>query len=74
MYIDKLDEIVDRYNNTYHRTIKMNPAKYNPGMYILYGVEHNNKDAKFKVAEYVRISKSKNIFSKGYTPNGLRKS
>ena len=72
VYIDKL--IVGRYNNTYHRTIKMKSAKYKPGMYVAYGVEHNSKDAKFKVDNYVRISKSKNIFSKDYTPNRLRKS
>ena len=54
-YIDKLDDIVDEYNNTYHRTIKMRPVDV--------------KDPNFKVGDHVRISKYKNFFAKGYTPN-----
>ena len=57
VYIDKLDDIVDEYNNTYHTT------------YINTSKEINNKDPKFKVGDHVRISKYKNIFAKGYMPN-----
>ena len=57
MYIDKLDDIVNEYNNTYHATIKMKP------------IDVNDKDPKFKVVDHVRISKYKNIFAKRYTPN-----
>ena len=39
-----------------------------PGIYIEYGVEHNDKNLKFKVGDCVRISKYSNIFEKGYTP------
>ena len=69
VYIDKLDDIVNEYNNTYHRTIKMKPVDVKDNTYIGFGKESNNKDPKFKVGDHVRISKYKNIFAKGYTPN-----
>ena len=69
VYIDKLDDIVNEYNNTYHRTIKMKPVDVKDNTYIDFEKEVNNKDPKFKVHHYVRISKYKNIFVKGYTPN-----
>ena len=69
VYIDKLDEIVGEYNNTYHRTIKMKPVDIKDNAYIDFKKEFNDKDPKFKVGDYVRISKYKNIFAKGYTPN-----
>ena len=64
-YIDKLDDIVDEYNNTYHRTIKMKPIDVKDNTYINFEKEVNNKDPKFKVGDHVRISKYKNIFAKG---------
>ena len=69
VYIDKLDDIVDEYNNTYHTTIKMKPADVKDNTYINADKETNNKDPKFKVGDRVRISKYKNIFAKGYMPN-----
>ena len=69
VYIDKLDDIVDEYNNTYHTTIKMKPADVKDNTYINDDKEINNKDPKFKVGDHVRISKYKNIFAKGYMPN-----
>ena len=69
MYIDQLDEIVNKYNNTYYRTIKMKPADINPSMYIDFNKEYNKEDPKFKVGIHVRISKYKNIFAKCYIPN-----
>ena len=60
VYINKLDKIEDKYNNTYHKTIKMKSAKVKSGTYIEYGVEHNDKDTKFKVGDYVRISNKRN--------------
>ena len=69
VYIDKLDDIVDEYNNTYHTTIKMNPADVKDITYINADKEINNKDPKFKVGDHVRISKYKNIFAKLYMPN-----
>ena len=69
VYIDKLDDIVDEYNNTYHTTIKMKSIDVKDNTYINTDKEINNKDPKFKVGDRVRISKYKNIFAKGYTPN-----
>ena len=68
VYIDKLDDIVNEYNNTYHRTIKMKPVDVKE-TYIDFGKEDNNIDPKFKVGGYVRTSKYKNIFAKGYMSN-----
>ena len=69
LYIDKLNDIVDEYNNTYHNTIKMKPIDVKDNTFINTDKEINNKDPKFKVGDRVRISKYKNIFAKGYTPD-----
>ena len=69
VYIDKLDDIVNEYNNTYHRTIKMKPVDVKDNTYIDFKKDVNDKDPKFKVGDHVRISKYKNIFAKEYTPN-----
>ena len=68
VYIDALPKIVQTYNNTYHRTIKMKPNEVTPGS-VDYSNNKNKKKAKFKVGDRVRISKYKNIFTKGYMPN-----
>ena len=69
VYIDKLDDMVHKYNNTKHRTIIMKPIDVKDNTYIDFGKEVNDNDPKFKVGDHVRISKYKNIFAKGYTPN-----
>ena len=69
VYIDKLDDIVDDYNNTYHKTIKMKPIDVKDNTYIDFEKEGNDKDPKLKGGDYVRISKYKNICTKGYMPN-----
>ena len=69
VYINKLNTIVNKYNNTYHATIKMKPIDVKDNTYINTNKEINYKDLKFKVGDYVRISKYKNIFAKGYMPN-----
>ena len=66
MYIDKLDDIVNKYNNTYHRTIKMKPAHVKQIAYINSSKEINVEDPKLKICDIARISKYKNIFAKGY--------
>ena len=68
VYINKLD-IVCEYNNAYHRAIKMKPVDVKDNTYIDFRKEVNDKDPKFKFGDHVRISKYKNIFAKGYTPN-----
>ena len=69
VHIDKLDDIADEYNNTYHRTNKMKPIAVKGNTYINFEKEVNDKDPKFKVGDYVRISKHINIFAKGCMPN-----
>ena len=64
-----LDEIVNEYNNTVYRTIKMKPIDVAPDSYAEYNEDSNKKDPKFKDGDRVRISKYKNIFAKGYVPN-----
>ena len=57
VYIDKLDDIVNKYNNTYHSTIKMKPVDVKSNTYINSSKEINDKDPKFKIGDIVRISK-----------------
>ena len=69
VYIDKLDDIVNKYNNTYHRTIKMKPVDVKDNTYIGFKKEIRDKDPKLKVADHIRSSKCKNIFTKAYAPD-----
>ena len=69
VYIDKMDDTVNEYNNTYRRIIKMKPVDVKGNTYIDFKKDVNDKDSKFKVGIHVRISKYKNISYKGYTPN-----
>ena len=66
VYIDVLDDIVKKYNNS---SMKMKPKDVTDIKYVEYFEETNKKDPKFEIADNVRISKYKNIFAKGYTPN-----
>ena len=71
VYYNVLDDVVNKYNNTKHSTIKMKPidVKNNARVYI---DEHNEKDSRIKVGDRVRISKLKNMFAKGYTPKSSK--
>ena len=69
VYFDVLDDIVDKYNNEGHRTIKMKPIEVTIYSYAEYDEDSNKRNPKFKVGDHVRISKYKNIFVKGYVPN-----
>ena len=69
MYIDKLDDIVNKYNNTYHKTVKMKTVDVNPSIYIDFNKGNNKEGPKFKVGDNVRISKYENILANGYVPN-----
>ena len=57
VHIDKLDDIVNKYNNTYHSTIKMKPADAKSNTYIDSGKEVDDKNLKFKIGDNFRISK-----------------
>ena len=63
VYINKLDDTINEYNNTYHRTIKMKPVNVKDNTYIDFKKELNDNDPKFKVVDHVRISKYNNTFS-----------
>ena len=69
VYYDVLDDVVDNYNNTQHSPIKMKPIDVGDNNKRVYIDEDNEKNSRFKVGDRVRISKLKNIFAKGYTPN-----
>ena len=69
VYFDVLNDIVDKYNNTYHKTIKMKPIDVKSDSFVEYNEECNEKDPKFKVGDHIRISKYKNIYAEGYPPN-----
>ena len=66
-YINALDDIANKYNNTVHKKMKMKPVDVTSDSYAEYNEDFNEKDPKFKVGDYVRISKYKIIFAKGYT-------
>ena len=67
--IDKLDNLVNKYNNTYHSTIKLRPGDVKSNTYIDSSKEINDEDPRFKIGDIVRISKYENIFAKVCTPN-----
>ena len=69
VYFDVLDDIVNKYNNTVHRAIKMKPIDVTSDYFPENNVDFNEKDSKFRFGDRVRISKYKNIFAKGYTQN-----
>ena len=67
--IHKSNNLVNKYNNTYHRTTKMKPVDVKSSMYMNFDKENNYESPKFKVGDNVRISRYKNIFTKDYVPN-----
>ena len=69
VYIDKLDEMVIKYNNTYQSTVKMKPINVKSNTYIDSSKEINGKNPEFKIGDIVKISKYKNVFPNGYTPD-----
>ena len=69
MYIAKLDDIANKYNNAYRSTTKMKPVDVTSSL-IDFNKKNNKEDPKFNVVDHVRISKYKNIFAKGI---GLKK-
>ena len=70
IYLDVLDDIFDKHNNTYHRRIKLKPIDVKSDSYAKYKVDSN--DPKFKIGDHIRISNSKNNFAKGYAPNSSK--
>jgi hypothetical protein len=75
-YIDVLDDLTHAYNNSYHRSIKMAPSAVSQQntkevWHNLFGHKIRQKP-KYKVGQYVRISKEKSIFAKGFERNYTR--
>ena len=69
VYINKLDGIFNKYNNTYHSIIKMKSVDVKSSTYIDFNKENNKKDPRFEVGDHVKLSKYKNIFAEGYALN-----
>ena len=57
VYIDKLDDMFNKYNNAYHSTIKIKSVDVKVSTYVEFDKENNKEDPKFEVGDYVRISK-----------------
>ena len=69
VYFDVLDDIVNKYNNTIHRTIKMKPIDVTDDSYAKYNEESKKKNRQFKAGDDVKIYKYKNVFANGYATN-----
>ena len=68
VFINKLGDILNKYNNTYHSTMKMKPSDVKSNTYID-SSKKIKKELKFKVGDIVTISKYNNILTNGYSPN-----
>ena len=68
MYFDKLDYIINKYKNTYHRTIKIKSVDVKPSMHVDFNKENNKEGPTFTVGDHVRISEKK-FFVKVSIPN-----
>ena len=66
MYIDKIDDTVNKFRNIYHSTIKMEAADVELNTYFYFKKENNKEDLRSKVHDHVRISNYKSIFEKDY--------
>ena len=66
VFIDKLDDMIDKCNNGYHRTIKIKPVDVKSSIDVNFSKDNYKDGPKFKVGNHVRISKYKNIFAKSY--------
>ena len=73
VYFDVLDDIVNKYNNTVHRTIKMKPIDVTSDSYAEYNEDSNKNGCKFKVGDRVKISTCRKTFAKRYTQNWSEK-
>ena len=73
MYIDELDDMINKCNNTYYRTVKIKPVDVKSSTYIKSSKEVNHQGPKFKIGGIIRISQYKNIFAKAMFLIGLKK-
>ena len=73
VYFNDLDDVVKKYNNTVHSSIKMKPKDVTSNSFVEYSEKTNKKSPNFKIGDPVRVSQYKNVFTKGYTPNWSEK-
>ena len=73
VYFNVLDDIVDKYNNSFHSSLKMKPKDVTGDSFVKYVEESNKKDPKFKLGDHVRVSKYKNILLKVIYLIGVKK-
>ena len=78
VYYDKIDDLLENYNNSFHRSVKLSPteaSKFKNSKRVfgnLYPDEiyKRIKTPKFHIGDRVRISKFKRkLFDEGFTPN-----
>ena len=69
VYFVVLDDIVNKYNNTVHRNIRMKPTDVTSDSYAEYNEDSSETKPKFKAGDHIRISKFKKVFTKGYIQN-----
>ena len=69
MYNDKLDNVVNKSNNAYHRAIKVKPIDVKSSTHFDFAVANNENDTKFEIDDYLKISQHKKIFGTGFTLN-----
>ena len=73
VYIDKLDDVGNKYNNTYHSTIKMKLVDVKPSTYIKSSKEINHQDPNSKIGDIVKISNIKTFLQKAMFQIGLKR-
>ena len=69
VYMDKLDDILNKYNDTFHRTIKMKPLDVKSNTYIASSKKINDKNPTLEIGNNVRILKYRNLFATDYGQN-----
>ena len=68
-YIDVLPSMVEKYNNTYHRSIKLNPTDARKPAHYAKVNARKATPPRFHVGDKVRIVRKKGKYEKGFTPN-----
>ena len=72
VYFDLLDDIVDKYKNTVHKTIKLKTIDVTNHSFAEYNEDFNKNDPKFKVGDHVRISKYKNLSEEDFLVSKIK--
>ena len=73
IHVGKLDDIVNKYNNTYHRTIKMKPAYVNPSIFTDFNKEKIKEVLNLKLVRILTYQNIKIYLQKSMFQIGLNK-